>query len=149
MKLKFIEEMLHTARENFDIVAAKAKHGVIGTPVGDSHVALSGTSMATPHVAGAAAILAAKNPAWSPLEIKTALMNSAKPHADTGVFDQGAGRVDVARAVATDPVATPAETMEALGHVNDLTEGTRLPRVPEAELEAILHRDSLTLLGLV
>jgi predicted TIM-barrel fold metal-dependent hydrolase len=47
------------------------------------------------------------------------------------------------------PVATPAETMEALGHVNDLTEGTRLPRVPEAELEAILHRDSLTLLGLV
>ncbi|RAS64829.1 subtilase family protein [Lentzea atacamensis] len=91
-----------------DIVAAKAKHGVIGTPVGEGHVALSGTSMAAPHVAGAAAILAAKNPAWSPLEIKTTLMNSAKPHADSGVFDQGAGRVDVARAVISSPVATPA-----------------------------------------
>jgi uncharacterized protein len=46
------------------------------------------------------------------------------------------------------PVATPQETMDALWRVNDLTEGTYLPRVPEAELEAILHRDSLALLGL-
>ncbi|MDX8034070.1 S8 family serine peptidase [Lentzea sp. BCCO 10_0856] len=91
-----------------DIVAAKAKNGVIGTPVDEGHVALSGTSMAAPHVAGAAAILAAKNPAWSPAEIKTALMNSAKPYADSGVFDQGAGRVDVARAVTTSPATTPA-----------------------------------------
>ena len=46
------------------------------------------------------------------------------------------------------PVATPQETMDALWRVNDLTEGTRLPRVPEGELEGILHRDSLRLLGL-
>ena len=46
------------------------------------------------------------------------------------------------------PVATPEETMDALWRVNDLTAGTRLPRVPEAELEGILHRDSLALLGL-
>ncbi|MEU0878342.1 S8 family serine peptidase [Lentzea sp. NPDC005914] len=90
------------------IVAAKAKNGTIGDPVDEGHVALSGTSMAAPHVAGAAAILAAKNPAWSPAEIKTALMNSAKPYPDSGVFDQGAGRVDVARAVTTSPSATPA-----------------------------------------
>ncbi|WP_439658536.1 S8 family serine peptidase [Lentzea sp. HUAS TT2] len=91
-----------------DIVAAKAKNGVIGTPVDEGHVSLSGTSMAAPHVAGAAAILAAKNPAWSAQDIKTTLMNSAKPYADSGVFDQGAGRVDVARAVTSSPVATPA-----------------------------------------
>jgi predicted TIM-barrel fold metal-dependent hydrolase len=46
------------------------------------------------------------------------------------------------------PVATPKETMDALWRVNDLTEGTQLPRVPKAELEGILHRDSLALLGL-
>jgi predicted TIM-barrel fold metal-dependent hydrolase len=46
------------------------------------------------------------------------------------------------------PVATPQETMDALWRINDLTEGTHLPRVPEAELEGILHRDSLALLGL-
>jgi predicted TIM-barrel fold metal-dependent hydrolase len=46
------------------------------------------------------------------------------------------------------PVATPRETMDALWRVNDLTAGTNLPRVPEAELEAILNRDSLALLGL-
>ncbi|HEX6343723.1 S8 family serine peptidase, partial [Umezawaea sp.] len=37
-----------------DIVAAKSSTGVIGTPVADGYVSMSGTSMATPHVAGAA-----------------------------------------------------------------------------------------------
>ena len=46
------------------------------------------------------------------------------------------------------PIATPQETMDALGHVNDVTEGTSLPRVPEDELEQLVHRDSLALLGL-
>lgn len=81
-----------------DIVAAKAKNGQIGTPVGDAHVALSGTSMATPHVAGAAAILASKNPAWKAEDIKAALMNSAKPNPSLTVYDQGAGRLDIGRA---------------------------------------------------
>ncbi|SDJ21580.1 Serine protease, subtilisin family [Lentzea albidocapillata subsp. violacea] len=81
------------------IVAAKARNGQIGTPVGDGHVALSGTSMATPHVAGAAAILAAKNPAWKAGDIKAALMNSANPNPLLSIYDQGAGRLDVGRAV--------------------------------------------------
>ncbi len=46
------------------------------------------------------------------------------------------------------PIATPQETMDALWRVNDVTEGTKLPRVPEDELEQLLHRDSLALLGL-
>ena len=46
------------------------------------------------------------------------------------------------------PIATPHETMDGLQHVNDLTEGTNLPRVPKDELEKIVQRDSLTLLGL-
>ena len=46
------------------------------------------------------------------------------------------------------PVATPAETIEGTLRVNAILEGTKLPRVPEDELEEIIHRDSLHLLGL-
>jgi uncharacterized protein len=46
------------------------------------------------------------------------------------------------------PIATPDETIEGTLRVNDVVEGTNLPRVPLDELEAIIHRDSLALLGL-
>lgn len=46
------------------------------------------------------------------------------------------------------PIATPRETIDALGRVNDILEGARLPRVPEDELAKIVERDSLALLGL-
>jgi predicted TIM-barrel fold metal-dependent hydrolase len=46
------------------------------------------------------------------------------------------------------PIATPAETMARLRAVNDIVEGTRLPRVPEDDIEAIFVRDALAALGL-
>lgn len=46
------------------------------------------------------------------------------------------------------PVATPQETIDALDTVNDILDGTKLPRVPEEALQEMLHRDSLSLLGL-
>lgn len=46
------------------------------------------------------------------------------------------------------PFTTPASTMDALRRVNDMLEGTNLPRVPVDRIEAIIHRDSLGLLGL-
>ncbi|WP_436535936.1 S8 family serine peptidase [Actinoplanes sp. HUAS TT8] len=83
-----------------DIVAAKAKNGFIGDPAPvDGYVALSGTSMATPHVAGAAAILTQEHPGWSSSLRKNTLMGSAEPTAGVGAFEQGAGRVDVAREI--------------------------------------------------
>ncbi|GAB1508808.1 S8 family serine peptidase [Actinophytocola sp. KF-1] len=91
-----------------DIVAAKAKNGIIGDPVGDSHMALSGTSMAAPHVAGAAAIVAAQHPDWQAGQLKATLMGSAKPNDELTVFEQGAGRVDVAAATTATVYASPA-----------------------------------------
>jgi subtilisin family serine protease len=72
--------------------------GVVAAKVGGGQVAMSGTSMATPHVAGAAAILAGQHPDWQAGQLKTALMGSAKPNGS--VLEQGAGRVDVAKASA-------------------------------------------------
>ncbi|MFC4146019.1 S8 family serine peptidase [Micromonospora mangrovi] len=92
-----------------DIVAARAAHGVIGDPVGDKYVTLSGTSMATPHVVGSAALLAQQHPGWAAGQLKATLMASAKPHPDQTAYQQGAGRVDVAHAiteqVTSDPVS--------------------------------------------
>lgn len=46
------------------------------------------------------------------------------------------------------PIAAPQETIDALYRVNDVTEGTGLPKVPIDNLEEMLHRDSFALLGL-
>ncbi|MFD8493693.1 S8 family serine peptidase [Amycolatopsis sp. NPDC059657] len=81
------------------IVAARVKGTESGDhdPVDDFYARLSGTSMATPHVAGAAAILAQEHPQWTGEQLKNALTSSAKVNAGS-VYAQGAGRVDVARA---------------------------------------------------
>jgi hypothetical protein len=46
------------------------------------------------------------------------------------------------------PIVTVQETIDGLRNVNRIVEGTNLPRVPEAAIEALIERDSLTLLGL-
>jgi len=50
---------------------------------------------------------------------------------------------------ATDfPVAEFKESVESLRGISNITSGTGLPKIPSEEIEAIIHRDSLTLLGL-
>ena len=66
--------------------------------VDDRHISISGTSMATPHVSGAAALLLQKNPTWSPEKVKSALMLTSK---DLGynAWTQGSGRINVSKAL--------------------------------------------------
>jgi len=77
------------------IVAARAAGTTGGDVVDQYYVAYSGTSMATPHVAGAAALVAQRHPNWTGRQLKDALVSTA--HTGTGqkVTEQGAGRVDV------------------------------------------------------
>lgn len=87
------------------ITAARAAGTATGSPVDDHYTTASGTSMATPHVAGAAAILAQQHPDWSASRLKDAVVSTAR---DVGArwFEQGAGRVDIARLVSQTVTAT-------------------------------------------
>ncbi|WP_410812181.1 S8 family peptidase [Micromonospora sp. 067-2] len=71
------------------------------------YTSLSGTSMATPHVTGAAAILTQQHPEWTPERIKSTLMAAAQPSATIGVYEQGAGFLNVARAIQQTVTASP------------------------------------------
>ncbi|WP_433509525.1 S8 family serine peptidase [Nonomuraea sp. CA-143628] len=89
------------------IVAARATGTSMGTPVDSLYTAASGTSMATPHVVGAVALLAQQHPDWKGQQLKATLTAAAKPTAGLTPFEQGSGRVDVAKAITQTLTASP------------------------------------------
>nr|WP_202886030.1 S8 family peptidase [Kribbella sandramycini] len=86
-----------------DIVSARAAGTDLGTPVGDSYSSLSGTSMATPHVAGTAALLLQQHPTWKNAALRARLISTADPQPGSPAAAQGAGRVDADQATAGGP----------------------------------------------
>jgi subtilisin family serine protease len=92
-----------------DITAASAAGSVIAKEEGEKpagYVTISGTSMATPHVAGAAALLKQQHPQWTYAELKGALTASTKGGSHTP-FQQGSGRIQVDKAVQQTVIAEP------------------------------------------
>lgn len=82
------------------------------------HAILSGTSMASPHTAGAVALLLQAHPELTPAEVRTTLMNTADPYAWWGnpalglldnVHRQGAGMLRIVDAIQTTATVTPSK----------------------------------------
>ena len=88
------------------ITAARAAGTSLGLPLDDLYTSLEGTSMATPHVAGMAAILKDAHPEWDGERLKAAITSTTVPVADATGFDAGSGRVDAERAVAATVLAS-------------------------------------------
>ncbi|MFI1018871.1 S8 family serine peptidase [Streptomyces sp. NPDC020965] len=84
--------------------AAASGTGQPGDPAG--YTSLDGTSMATPHAAGTAALLKQKHPGWNGARLKAALTGSAVPGAHTA-YEQGSGRISVEGALGQSVFAEP------------------------------------------
>ncbi|HVN30496.1 MAG TPA: S8 family serine peptidase, partial [Thermoanaerobaculaceae bacterium] len=101
-----------------DITAPGLAISSANAGTGTESLTLSGTSMATPHVAGAMALLRQLHPTWSVEQLKALAMNTSihdlfsganKTPPQVGPGRVGAGRVDVAAAVAAPAVAYGAD----------------------------------------
>ncbi|MBW5250230.1 S8 family serine peptidase [Streptomyces sp. P01-B04] len=93
------------ASQGVDVVAARS-----GGQGENAYQEMSGTSMATPHVAGGAALLVQQQPELTPAQLK-ALLTASAARTDAPVLDQGSGPLDVARAITQPVIAEPASLL--------------------------------------
>ena len=97
----------HWGDQSVQIAAPGTQIG--STYVNDGYVYLSGTSMAAPHVAGAAALLWAERPDLDYLDIKDAILSTARPDhlnlVTEGVLDLGAAMASIASTTNSPPLA--------------------------------------------
>jgi uncharacterized protein (TIGR03437 family) len=101
----------------------------------DGYTVASGTSFSTPLVAGGAALVKQKNPGFTALQIKSAVVNTAAQsltdeNGSAAVVSAGAGLLDAAAAVSTNITAAPATLSFGI-----LNQGGSFPASQQLELE--------------
>ncbi|WP_030549553.1 S8 family peptidase [Streptomyces exfoliatus] len=89
-----------------------------------AYQSMSGTSMATPHVAGAAAIVKQRHPDWTAQQVKAALVGSAESSVPGDVREVGGGRLDVKAAVDQTVLGAPAVQGGTFNWPQDRTDRT-------------------------
>jgi hypothetical protein len=81
---------------------------ILSTTPGDSYGIKSGTSMATPHVAGVAALVMAENPTWTNAQVKSQILNTVDPLSSLSGKTLTGGRLNARVAVGASEL--PADT---------------------------------------
>lgn len=89
----------------------------------DAYASMQGTSMASPHIAGAAALLLQKDASLTPFEVKSVMMNNAyklsdRDHSRYSHMTQGAGRVDLEQTINATAIAMVEEVTTATNDGN-------------------------------
>jgi subtilisin family serine protease len=107
-----------TSQYNYLVTTDRQLDAGVSTQNDRRMMELSGTSMATPTVSGAAALLLQANPKMTPNMVKAVLMYTAQPLAGYNMFEQGAGQLNIegamrlAKALKTDiNLNSPAGTI--------------------------------------
>jgi subtilisin family serine protease len=109
------------------VVAARAAGTELGTPVDDDYTSLEGTSMATPHVAGMAAILKQLHPAWDGEQLKALITETTVPVHDATGFDTGSGRISVPAALDATVLVDPSLELGWFPFPQTSSQGTQTP----------------------
>ncbi|RFU85008.1 peptidase [Streptomyces triticagri] len=98
----------HTLKPEIAAPGVAISAAAAGGRDAQAYQSMSGTSMAAPHVAGAAAILKQRHPDYSPRQLKAALVGSADAEVPGDVRETGGGRLDVAAATDATVLGAPA-----------------------------------------
>jgi subtilisin family serine protease len=116
---------------------------------GELFQAIAGTSMSSPHVAGAAILVRAVNPGWTPGQVKSALMTTATTavvkedlSSPADPFDFGSGRIQIGAALDA-TLAFDETAANYFGSGNDPVQAVQL-NVPSINAPIMPGRLSLT-----
>jgi hypothetical protein len=103
------DELASFSNYGLSVDLAAPGEGIYSTFLSSPYDFLDGTSMATPHVAGAAALVLAARPGLTPLQVRQALVRGVDQKASLSGLVATGGRLNVAGALAQDvlPPSTP------------------------------------------